>query len=87
LITYFILPLFLVPKSRSVAQNEWKKEPIYEYFTFDSKINKFKQKKRKNLKKLKVAGNYPNIYFTLVIQFFYMKNQNNQFLQGTAAPY
>ena len=27
LITYFILPLFLVPKSRSVAKNEWKKHP------------------------------------------------------------
>ena len=24
-IDYFILPLFLVPKLRSVAQNEWKK--------------------------------------------------------------
>ena len=35
-------------------------------------------KKWKNSKNLKVAGNYPNIQFTLVIQFFYVKNQNNQ---------
>ena len=26
-VDYFILPLFLVPKLRSVAQNEWKKHP------------------------------------------------------------
>ena len=32
-------------------------------------------KKRKNSKNLKVAGNYPN---SLVIQLFYMKNQDNQ---------
>ena len=30
-IDYFILSLFLVPKLRSVAQNEWKKHP-YIYF-------------------------------------------------------
>ena len=26
-VDYFILPLFLVPKLKSVAQNEWKKHP------------------------------------------------------------
>ena len=26
-VDYFILPLFLVPKLRSIAQNEWKKDP------------------------------------------------------------
>ena len=44
-VNYFILPLFLVPKLRSVAQNEWKKS----------------ENPRKNSKNLKVAGNYPNI--------------------------
>ena len=32
-VDYFILPLFLVPKLRSVAQNEWKKHP-YIIFLF-----------------------------------------------------
>ena len=27
-VDYFILPLFLVPKLRSVAQNEWEKHPL-----------------------------------------------------------
>jgi hypothetical protein len=27
-VDYFILPLFLMPKLRSVAQNEWKKHPF-----------------------------------------------------------
>jgi hypothetical protein len=34
-VDYFILPLFLVPKLRSVAKNEWKKHPylcIFFYF-------------------------------------------------------
>ena len=31
-IEYFILPLFLVPKLRSVAQNEWKKHPYAKIF-------------------------------------------------------
>ena len=26
-VDYFILPLFLVPKLKSVTQNEWKKHP------------------------------------------------------------
>ena len=38
------------------------------------------RKKRKNSKNIKVAGNYPNIKYTLVFQIFYMKNQNNQLL-------
>ena len=64
-VDYFILPLFLVPKMRSVAQNEWKKNTHTYFFTFNSKINKFEQKrlenKTKNSKNLKVACNYPNI--------------------------
>ena len=32
-VDYFILPLFLLPKLRSVAQNEWKKYP-YTFFSF-----------------------------------------------------
>ena len=35
-----------MPKLRSVAQNEWKKPPIYIFFsTFSSKINEFEWKK------------------------------------------
>jgi hypothetical protein len=64
-VDYLILPLFLLPKVRSVAQNEWKKTPIYIFSTFGSKINKFERKKseknKKRSKNLKVAGNYPNI--------------------------
>ena len=41
------------------------KTPIYIFSTFGSKINEFErkksEKKRKNSKNLKVAGNYPNI--------------------------
>ena len=34
----FILPLFLVPKKRLVAQNEWNKHPyIFFYFWFKNK--------------------------------------------------
>ena len=33
-IDYFILLLFLVPKLRSVAQNEWKKHPYIYFFYF-----------------------------------------------------
>ena len=43
-VDYFILQLFLMPKLRSVAQNEWKKHP-YIFSTFRSKINKFGRKK------------------------------------------
>ena len=42
---YFILPLFLVSKLRSVAQNEWKKHPYIFFFTCGSKINEFERKK------------------------------------------
>jgi hypothetical protein len=56
-----------VPKLRVVAQNEWKKTPIYIFSTFCSKINEFERKKlekigkkQKNSKNLKVTGNYPN---------------------------
>ena len=58
LITYFILPLFGVPKLRSVAQNEWKKHPYAHILsTFGLKINKLKRKKMKKQKNqnLKVA--------------------------------
>ena len=44
-VDYFILPLFLVPKLRSAAQNEWKKHPYIFFSTFGSKINKFERKK------------------------------------------
>ena len=54
----FNLLSFLVPKLRSVT-------PIYFFFSFGSKINKFEQKKSEknkiNSKNLKVAGNHPNI--------------------------
>ena len=61
-VDYFILPLFLGPKLRSVAQNELKKHPYIFFSTFGSKINEFERKKsEKNSKNLKVAGNYPNI--------------------------
>ena len=33
IVDYFNLPLLLVPKLRSVAQNEWKKHP-YIFFLF-----------------------------------------------------
>ena len=63
------------------------------FSTFGSKINEFGQKigkNRKNSKNLKVAGNCPNIYFTLVFQKFHLENQNNQlqllgFLQTSEA--
>jgi hypothetical protein len=46
-VDYIILPLFLAPKLRSVAQNEWKKHPYtYIFSTFCSTINKFEQKKK-----------------------------------------
>ena len=48
--------------------------PVVEFSRQGYKIGK----KRKNSQNLKLAGKYPNIYFTLVIQFFYMQNQNNQ---------
>ena len=51
--------LFLVPKLRSVAQNELKKHPFF--FNFSSKINEFERKKskkkQKNSKNLEVGGN------------------------------
>ena len=36
-VDYFILPLFLVPKLRSVAQNEWKKHPYLFFLLFVQK--------------------------------------------------
>ena len=64
-VDYFVHPLFLVPKLRSVAQNEWKKYPYTFFSTFGSKINEIERKKyeknEKIQKKLKVAGNNPNI--------------------------
>ena len=54
-VDYFILPLFLVPKlvpkSRSVAQNERKKTPIYIFTNLGSKISKFELKKLEKMKK------------------------------------
>ena len=43
---------FLVPKLRSVAQNEWKKTPIYIFSTFGSKINEFERKKSEKNEKI-----------------------------------
>ena len=40
-VDYFILPLFLVPNLKSVAQNEWKKHPYIFFVTLGSKIKKF----------------------------------------------
>ena len=52
-VDYFILPLFLVPKLRSVAQNEWKKHPyIYVFSIFGSKINEFERKKSEKNEKI-----------------------------------
>ena len=43
-VDYFILLLFLVPKLKSVAQNEWKKHPYIFFSTFGSKLNEFELK-------------------------------------------
>ena len=40
----FVLPIFLLPKLRSVAQIEWKNTHIF-FSTFCSKINEFGRKK------------------------------------------
>ena len=49
-VDYFILPLFLVPKLSSVAQNEWKKTLFFS--TFGSKINEFDRKKSEKNEKI-----------------------------------
>ena len=51
-VDYFIFTLFLVPKLRSVAQNEWKKHPYIFFFTFGSKINEFERKKSEKNEKI-----------------------------------
>jgi 3-oxoacyl-[acyl-carrier-protein] synthase III len=48
------------------------KIPIYIFSTFGSKINEFERKKiqkknSKNLKNLKVAGNYPNASYSIFL--------------------
>ena len=48
----FALPIFWVPKLRSVAQCEWKKTPISFFSTFGSKINKFGRKKSEKNEKI-----------------------------------
>ena len=50
-VDFFIVPLFLMPKLKSVAQNKWKKTPIYIFSTFGSKINEFERKKWEKTKK------------------------------------
>jgi hypothetical protein len=40
-----------MPKLRSMAQNEWEKNPIYIFSTFGSKINEFELKKLEKNKK------------------------------------
>jgi hypothetical protein len=52
IVNYFILPLFLVPKLRSMAQNEWKKHPYIFLFTFGSKINEIEWKKLEKNEKI-----------------------------------
>ena len=49
---YFILPLFLMPKLRSMTQNEWKQYPYIFFSAFDSKINEFERKKSEKNKKI-----------------------------------
>ena len=51
-VDYFILPLFLAPKLRSVAQNEWKKHPYIYFFILGSKINEFERKKSEKNEKI-----------------------------------
>jgi hypothetical protein len=41
-----------MPKLTSVAQNEWKKTPIYIFSTFGSKINEFEWKKLEKNEKI-----------------------------------
>jgi hypothetical protein len=56
------------------------KTPINIFCTFGSKINMFERKKSekkgKNSKNLKVAGNHPNIYFTQYLKKIHMENRN-----------
>ena len=68
---FFILPLVLVPKLRSVAQNERKKTPIYFFPTFGSKINKFDWKKTKKQKTLKLQAILSN--FVPPVKVIYTK--------------
>ena len=51
-VEYFIPPLFLVQKLRSVAQNEWKKYPYVFFSIFGSKINEFERKKSEKNEKI-----------------------------------
>jgi hypothetical protein len=41
-----------VPKLRSVAENEWKKPPIYIFSTLGSKVNEFERKKLEKKRKI-----------------------------------
>ena len=60
-VDYFNLPIFFVPKLKSVAQSEWKKTATYIFSIFGSKSNELEQekseKKRKYSNNQKVAGN------------------------------
>jgi hypothetical protein len=63
-VDYFILPLFFVPKLKSVAKNRWKKHSYIFFLLLVQKKQVWAEKirkKQKNSKNLKVAGNYPNI--------------------------
>ena len=64
-VDYFILPSFLMPKLRLVAQNVWKEHPYIYIFYFWFKNEQVRaekiRKKQKNSKHLKVADNLPNI--------------------------
>jgi hypothetical protein len=44
-----------------VAENEWRKHPYVFFLLLVKKKTSLSGKKRKNSKKIKVAGNYPNI--------------------------
>ena len=44
-VDYFNLPIFFVPKLKSVAQSEWKKTAIYIFSIFGSKSNELEQEK------------------------------------------
>ena len=50
-VDHFILPLFLVPKLRSLAQNEWKIHP-YLFFHFELKKMNLSRKNWKKMKKI-----------------------------------
>ena len=68
-----------MPKSRSMAQIEWKKHPYIFFSIFDSKLNKFEQKKSEKMRngillpKLRSMAQiewkkHPYYFFLLLVQ-------------------